>query len=471
MRTYYFTARYVLSALLLVTFNGCSLPPRRPAADTRDRDFVAYWPPSENDGRLRLAVKDLIDMKGVVTTAGSKYFAKNNPPAARDAECLQIARERNVEIVGRTNVTEFAVTVSGINDYYGTPRNRVARKRRLIPGGSSSGSAVAVASGRADVALGTDTAGSIRVPAACCGVVGLKTTFGLVSLDGVFPIAPKYLDTVGPMGRDVEGTVKGMDLLQRGFEGRYQQARGANPSARGITIGRLYLSGTDPRIDQAVDEALAATGFKIVRLGRSFSRKWERADKDAKTVALGGAWIHDHEYATKPGVSVKTKAVLTLGQIEYATRYKSALKRKSNWQRDLRRVLGQVDFVALPTLQGLPPKVPMFGGSPAFEARIFAMQNTAAVNLAGNPALAVPIPVNAKDVRVTSLQLVGPRLSEAKLLNAGRLVENKFRNGTSTPNQPALSRLDVGSPDVSRRKGTHQLTSNTRAAGTYATTP
>src|SRR4029434_9951199 len=103
---------------------------------------------------------------------------------------------------------------------------------RLIPGGSSSGSAVAVASGRADVAFGTDTAGSIRVPAGCCGVVGLKTTYGLVSLDGVFPIAPKHLDTVGPMARDVKGTVAGMDLLQRGFAGRYQQAVASNPSAK-----------------------------------------------------------------------------------------------------------------------------------------------------------------------------------------------------------------------------------------------
>jgi amidase len=466
MRNSYFTAQCVLSALILVTFNGCSLLPKRAAADTRDRDFVAYWPPPQNDGRLRLAVKDLIDMKDVVTTAGSKYFAKHNLPASRDAECLKIARERNVQIVGRTNVTEFAVTVSGINDYYGTPRNHVTRKRKLIPGGSSSGSAVAVASGRADVALGTDTAGSIRIPAACCGVVGLKTTYGLVSLKGVYPIAPKYLDTVGPMARDIEGTAKGMDLLQRGFEGRYQQARGANPSARGITIGRLQLSGTDPRIDQAVDEALAATGFKVVRLGKSFTKKWERAEKDAKTVALGGAWIHDHEYATKPGVSVKTKAILTLGQIEYTTRYKSALERKAKWQRDLRRVFEQVDFIALPTMQGLPPKVPMFGGSPAFEARVFAMQNTAAVNLAGNPALAVPIPVNAKDVRVTSLQLIGPRLGEAKLLNAGRMVEDKFRNGTSTSTQPAPSGSDVNSPADSRPKSTHhRLTSNTRAAG------
>jgi amidase len=420
-------AHSIVSAVLLLSFNGCSLLPKRFASDTRDRDFVSYWPPAKDDGRLRLAVKDLIDMKGFVTTAGSEYIAKHNPPAPRDAKCLEIARERNVQIVGRTNVTEFAVTVSGINDYFGTPRNHVSRKGKRIPGGSSSGSAVAVATGRADVALGTDTAGSIRVPAACCGVVGLKTTHGLIPLDGVFPIAPRHLDTVGPMARDVKGTVEGMELLERGFAGKYSRARGMHPSASGIKVGRLYLNGTDSRVDQAVDEALAATGFKVVRLDRSFVKKWEQAEKDAKTVALGSAWIHDREYAAKPGVSVITKAVLALGQIEHATRYKDAVRRKKIWQRDLRRVLEKVDFIALPTLQGLPPRVPMFGGTPAFEARVFAMQNTAAVNLAGNPALAVPVPVQDKNVRVTSLQLIGPRLSEASLLNAGRMVEAKFK--------------------------------------------
>jgi amidase len=420
-----FAVPSAFAAILLVSLNGCSLLPKRSAADTRDRDFVSYWPPA-NDGRLRLAVKDLIDMKGVVTTAGSKYFAENNPPATRDAKCLEIARERNVQFVGRTNVTEFAVTVSGINDYFGTPRNHVSRRGRLIPGGSSSGSAVSVASGRADVAFGTDTAGSIRVPAACCGVVGLKTTHGLVSLDGVFPISPQHLDTVGPMARNVKGTVQGMDLLQRNFASRYNQARREKPTATGITIGRLYVTGTDPRIDQAVDEALAATGFKVVRLDPSFAKKWEQAEKDARTVALGSAWIYDREFAAKAGVSVKTKAVLALGQVEYATRYKAALKRKANWQRNLWRILRQVDFIALPTLQGLPPKVPMFGGTPAFEARVFAMQNTAAVNLAGTPALAVPIPFPDKNVRVTSLQLIGPPNGEAALLNAGRMVEERF---------------------------------------------
>jgi Asp-tRNA(Asn)/Glu-tRNA(Gln) amidotransferase A subunit family amidase len=277
----------ILSVSILISLNGCALMPRRWASETRDRDFVSYWPPAANDGRLKLAVKDLIDMKGIVTTAGSEHIAKTNPPAARDAKCLAIARQRNVQIVGRTNVTEFAVTVSGINDYFGTPRNHVARKGKLIPGGSSSGSAVAVATGRADVAFGPIRPGSIRVPAACCGVVGLKTTHGLIPLDGVFPIAPKDLDTVGPMARDVKGVVQGMDLLQQGFSGRLSRARGAHPSAKGIKVGRLYLSGTDPRVDKAVDQALEATGFKVVRLDPSFTKKWEQAEKGRQDGGAG----------------------------------------------------------------------------------------------------------------------------------------------------------------------------------------
>ena len=156
------------------------------------------------------------------------------------------ARKRNVQIVGKTNLSEFSVAPSGLNGYFGTPKNPFNKQRRLIPGGSSSGSAVAVANGSADVAFGTDTAGSVRVPAACCGVVGLKTTFGLISNKGVFPIEPKHLDTVGPMGKDVAHVAQGMDLLQNGFETQYRMAVTAKPSAKTIKIGRLYLSGTDP---------------------------------------------------------------------------------------------------------------------------------------------------------------------------------------------------------------------------------
>src|SRR3984893_18539227 len=164
---HYRIAQCVLPGLLLVSFfSGCSALERHSRTGTPDHAFIVYWPPPANSKQLRLAVKDLIDMKGVVTTAGSEYLARTSPPASQDAQCLELARERNVQIVGKKNVTEFVVTVCGRNKYFGTQRNRVDAKHTFIPGGSSSGSAVAVATGMADVAFGTDTAGSIRLPAA-----------------------------------------------------------------------------------------------------------------------------------------------------------------------------------------------------------------------------------------------------------------------------------------------------------------
>ena len=417
-------AKRILSAIVLVSFStGCAVPLNRAARKSPDHAYIAYWPPTKDDHRLRLAVKDLIDVKGVVTTAGSGYFARNNPPAERDVKCLAIARERNVQIVGKTNLAEFALGVTGINSYFGTPTNPLNRKHRIIPGGSSSGSAVAVANGSADIAFGTDTGGSIRVPSACCGIAGLKTTFGLVSLEGVHPISPKYLDTVGPMAKDIPHLVQGMDLLQRGFAGKYASAIAAKPSARGIRIARLYVDGTAAKIDRAVDAILTAKGFNVVVLDRTFKAQWEQAEKDGNTIASASAWLSDHEYADKPEVSILTRTVLALGAVQYKTNYFAALNRRAQWQRTLRRVFEKVDFIALPTLKALPPRIPFFGGSPVFEALVLAKQSTVAVNYSGNPALAVPIPVEDRMVPVTSLQLVGPMLSEAQLLNAGRLIE------------------------------------------------
>jgi len=419
----YVITQSVLPVLFLMSFlSGCSTAMRR--AGSSDRAFILYWPPPENGQQLRLAVKDLIDIKGVVTTAGSKYVAKTGAPALRDAECLEGARRRNVQIVGKTNLTEFAFGVSGMNDYFGTPKNRFNGRRRLIPGGSSSGSAVAVATGMADVALGTDTAGSVRVPAACCGILGLKTTFRLVSLKGVFPLSPDNLDTVGPMAKDIPHLVQGMDLLQEGFAARYKKAVATKPSARDIRIGRLYVDGTDPAIDKALDLALAAKHFRVVKLDRAFKAKWDEAEKHGRTLAIADAWLNDRKYLDKKGVTVTTKAGILLGELEYRNNYRAAKLARSEWQHALRQVFKNVDFIAVPTLQKLPPGVPFFGRSAGFEALVLDMQNTEAVNFAGNPALAIPIPMEGKDVRVTSLQLVGPRLSEAELLNAGRLIES-----------------------------------------------
>lgn len=411
---------------LLTLSTGCSLLPH--STPPGEHAFTDYWGPKDKNatGRLRLAVKDNIDMKGHVTTAGSEYLAKNSPPAKRDAPCLAGARQRGVDIVGKTNLSEFAVCPSGINEYFGTPKSPLARYKKLLPGGSSCGSAVSVAVGLADVSFGTDTAGSVRVPAACCGIVGLKTTHGLIPVSGIYPIEAKHLDTVGPLAKDIEHTVQGMDLLQGGFAGKYAAAKSAKPNAHQIRVGRLRLPGTDLAIDRAVDRALEKAGFQVVPLGDDMVKAWEQATEDGNTIAASGAYLSDNKYRNLPGIALRTKSAILVGSIAYKRNYWPAVARQKAWQQTLRKAFTQVDIIALPTLKTTPPIFPPDLKIGLIEARVLGIQNTVAVNFAGNPAVALPIPLRHGSVKRTSLQFVGPRLAEAELLNAGRLVEATY---------------------------------------------
>ncbi|HZC29162.1 MAG TPA: amidase [Gaiellaceae bacterium] len=162
-------------------------------------DGIFLARPANVGGGIRLAVKDLLDTEGVVTTYGSPIFADHVP--ARTAESVRRLEAAGYIDVGKTNLHEFAYGITSENPHFGTVPNPIAPGR--IAGGSSGGSAAALAAGLADAALGTDSGGSIRIPAACCGVVGFKPTHDLVPTDGCFPLAPSF-DTVGPMARTVE---------------------------------------------------------------------------------------------------------------------------------------------------------------------------------------------------------------------------------------------------------------------------
>src|SRR5947199_3780997 len=196
--------------------------------------FITRLDSDDSGSGPRLAVKDLIDVEGVPTTAGCKAVADAADPAKKDAACMAGARAAGARIVGKANLHELAFGATGVNEWYGTPANPLDPS--LVPGGSSSGSAVAVASGEADVAYGSDTGGSVRIPSACCGTAGLKTTHGRISIEGVWPLA-QSLDTIGPMARDIAGLVAGMQLLEPGFE-----AATAAPT----TVGRFRLPDPDP---------------------------------------------------------------------------------------------------------------------------------------------------------------------------------------------------------------------------------
>ena len=355
---------------------------------------------------IRLAVKDLIDIAGVPTTAGSQAVAATAAAAERDAPCMAGARAAGATIVGKTNLHELAFGASGVNEYFGTPVNPVDHDR--VPGGSSSGSAVAVAMGEAEVAYGSDTGGSIRIPSAFCGTTGLKTTYGRVSLEGVWPLAPS-LDTVGPMARDVAGVAAGMALLEPGF------TVAAAPGAR---IGRIRPAGidVDTVIDAAVDAALAQSGIKTIEteLGGWLSAKQAcDAILDFEAAESNSMLLGDASRRGLLGADVRAR--LLGGASRTPAELAAARYVRSTWREAMTAALTSVDLIALPVTPFFPPLLAEAAGR-------HYTTFTNPVNLAGFPALALPVPGTAH--LPAGLQLIGPPGSEALLLATGTVIES-----------------------------------------------
>ena len=349
----------------------------------------------------RLAIKDLMDVAGIPTTAGSRAVADRATPAEHDAACLAGARAAGARIVGKANLHELACGATGFNPWFGTAVNPL--DSALVPGGSSSGSAVAVATGEADVGYGTDTAGSVRIPPACCGVTGLKTTWGRIPAQGIWPLAPSY-DTVGPIARNVGGLVQGMTLLEPGFA--------IEPWSPSV-VGRLRLTAA-PHIDAAVDAALAATGWQVVDVDLP---EWQSLGWGAAPILMAEAWESDRRLVeTAPeSVSPGTTAFLQMGKA-HAEFLANARQAAEEWKRALRAVFERVELLALPTLGVVPPEVTAGGDDTVLAAA------TLPVNTAGVPALAMPVPTPGARVPA-SLQLIGPWDAEERLLAAAAVVE------------------------------------------------
>jgi amidase len=355
---------------------------------------------------VRLAVKDLIDMQGEPTTAGCRAVADCAVPAQRDATCMAGARAAGARIVGRTNLHELALGVTGINPWYGTPVNPIDPTR--VPGGSSSGSAVAVAVGEADVAYGSDTGGSVRIPAACCGTAGLKTTWGRIPLDDVWPLSPSF-DTVGPLARDVAGLVVGMELLEPGF---------AVAETTGVTIGRLRPPA-DPLIDAAVDKALRDAEWPVLELDVP---EWDQATGDAGLLLMVEAWESNQALVARDpdGIGDLVRERLVMGGSFDAATIAAAWVGQRAWKQTLAGLFEQIDFLVTPTLTIFPPLLD--DGNDLLVARC-----TIPVNLAGVPALALPLPTQGG--LPTSIQLIGPAGSEERLLTAGAWLESAVAAG------------------------------------------
>ncbi len=373
--------------------------------------IVRLSSPEAAEGVTRVAVKDLIDMEGLPTTSGSRVLADEGLPAKADAACLAGIRDAEAAgravIVGKTNLHELAFGVSGVNPWFGTPVNPLDPTR--VPGGSSSGSAVAVATGEADVALGSDTGGSIRIPAACCGVVGLKTTRGRVPVEGVQALAPS-LDTIGPMGATVEATAQGMALLEPGFEWRDRP-----PATR---IGR-FRPTAEGWIDKAVDRALArwssgATGRQVTELHLP---GWSRANQTVGLILVAEAWsVHAQLWKEHAGdLSPEVAQRLEMGSLIDRAEVAAAWEEARRWSSELAGAFSSVDLIALPVLASGPPKIQDAG-------LVAGIRHTAPFNLAGLPAIAMPVPAAGGGLPA-SLQLVGTARSEDLILATARSLE------------------------------------------------
>jgi aspartyl-tRNA(Asn)/glutamyl-tRNA(Gln) amidotransferase subunit A len=353
---------------------------------------------------VRLAVKDLFDTAGLVTTYGSIVFADHVPE--QTAAAVRQLEDAGYANVGNTNLHEFAYGVTSQNPHFGTVPNPVAPGR--VAGGSSGGSAAALAAGLADAALGTDSGGSIRIPAAFCGVVGFKPTYGLVPLDGCFPLAPSF-DHAGPMGRDVATCTRMLRALAPGFEpGRIE-------ALEEVAVGVAWTELGDPLVGARVEAAASlfprrrALGFPLPKgVGAVFMREVAAVHRDL---------FRDHAAAYGDNVRAKIERCLAITDVAYD----QALRALDEYRERCADAIAGVDLVVTPTVPCVAPPADV----DELEVRERLILFTYPFNCLGWPALALPCGA-AEDGLPASVQLAAPKGADAGVLAVGELLERRL---------------------------------------------
>jgi aspartyl-tRNA(Asn)/glutamyl-tRNA(Gln) amidotransferase subunit A len=369
-----------------------------------DGIFLAQ-PDPPADG-IRLAVKDLLDTAGLTTTYGSAIFAEHVP--ARSAEAVVRLEAAGYANVGKTNLHEFAYGTTSENPHYGTVPNPLAPGR--IAGGSSGGSAAALAAGLADAALGTDSGGSIRIPAACCGVVGFKPTYDLAPADGCFPLAPSF-DHVGPMARSVAACTAQLEALAIGFE------RTELASLEETSVAVAWLDEADPLVAERVREAAA-------HFPRRRELNWPRPQIDALFMREV-ADVHRELYAEHAelygdDLATKMERCLAVSDAEASL----ANRARAEYRERCDETLAGFDLLLTPTLACVAPSA----GIGDLTLRTTLIRNTLPFNTLGWPALALPCGA-AEDGLPASVQLVGRPGTDAFVLAAGERLERALSHG------------------------------------------
>src|SRR5688572_3415025 len=376
---------------------------------------------------IPMAVKDLFDTTGIRTTAGSKFFSDNIPET--DAFVVGKLKEAGALILGKTNTHEIALGVTGNNPQYGTACNPWDTTR--IPGGSSSGSAIAVSTGMALGALGTDTGGSIRIAASLCGIVGFKPTYGRVSLRGVFPLSWN-LDHVGPLTKTVEDAALLLQVISfydsidpasiKMLVGDYLGHLMDDMKGRKIALGAgEYIESADPEVLDAVRAAtkvFASFGCHVQEVDVSWMREAALANKTM--TQADGAAVHRERLREHPdwfGEDIRRR--LEDGAKTTSTEYSLARRTQAELRKKCEQFFELHDLLLIPTT---PIPAPTIAGNDAVEQAGRLTRFTAPFNLTGLPALSVPCGSTTGGLPI-GLQIVSRAWADAKVLNAGHSFE------------------------------------------------
>lgn len=376
---------------------------------------------------IPIAVKDLFDTAGIRTTAGSLFFSENVP--SKDAFVVEKLKQSGATIMGKTNTHEIALGVTGVNPHFGATRNPWNLER--IPGGSSSGSAVAVATGMSLGALGTDTGGSIRIPASLTGTVGFKPTYGRVSLRGVFPLSWN-LDHVGPITTSVKDAALILQVISaydpidpastKMLTGDYLGHLVDDIEGRRIALGvGEFINSSEPEVLTAVCNTVKvfeSLGCKVTEVNVDWMR--DAALANPTMMRSDAAAFHRDRLREHPemfGADILQR--LTQGANTTAIEYALARRTQAEVKKQCELFFESYDFLVTPTT---PITAPTIEGNDAVEQAARLNRFTGPFNLTGLPAISIPCGFNSEGLPI-GMQIISKAWADAKVLNVAYAYE------------------------------------------------
>ncbi|HEU4660455.1 MAG TPA: amidase [Pseudolabrys sp.] len=390
------------------------------AADARARNGISLGP---LDGAI-VSIKDLFDVAGEVTRAGSKVLAEEGKPAVSDAPVVRRLRKAGAVIVAKTNMSEFAFTGVGANPHFGTPGNPADRAR--VPGGSSSGAAVAAADGMCDIAIGSDTGGSCRIPAALCGIVGWKPSRQRVPTEGAFPLSYSF-DSIGSLARSVAACAAA-DAVMAGEEPRTLEPAPLAGLRLGIPQG-MPLDALDETVGKAFPEAIDRLNKAGVRLT---GEKLPLIDEMTKllnrtSIVVAEAYCIHRELLARRGDSVDpiVRARIERGRDISAAYFIAAVRERDALIREMDARLVDVDALVLPATTIVAPRMDEVAESQGFMDRnAKLLRNTTIGNFFDLCGISLPLP--RAGGLPTGLMLMARNGHDRRLLRMAAAVERLF---------------------------------------------